>query len=72
MMVICCCGILLGYTAGTYLSYVTIPYIFMLLPIIFLATFIFFPETPQFLLIRNDNAVSLQTSLLPYKRRQLS
>lgn len=59
MMVICCTGILLGYTAGAYVSYQNIPYVFIILPVIFLATFIFFPETPQFLLIKNDNTVSI-------------
>lgn len=58
MMVICCTGILLSYIAGTYISYQYVPYVFIVLPVIFLATFMFFPETPQFLLIKNDFSVS--------------
>lgn len=56
-MLICGVGILLGYIAGAYLSYQTIPYVFAALPLIFLGTFIFFPETPQYLLIKNDKLV---------------
>ncbi|KAG4071943.1 hypothetical protein HA402_006104 [Bradysia odoriphaga] len=69
MMVICCTGILLGYTAGAFISYQIIPYVFIALPIIFLTTFIFFPETPQFLLIKNDFA-SAEKSLRFYVNNQ--
>ncbi|KAJ6649970.1 Facilitated trehalose transporter Tret1 [Pseudolycoriella hygida] len=65
MMVICCTGILLGYTAGAFISYENIPYVFIVLPILFLGTFVFFPETPQYLLIKNDSA-SAEKSLRFY------
>ncbi|XP_031623618.1 facilitated trehalose transporter Tret1-like [Contarinia nasturtii] len=45
-------GILFGFIAGTYLSYYLVPKIFLPLPIVFFASFIFFPETPQYFIER--------------------
>lgn len=46
-------GILLGYIAGAYMSYLSVALVSLILPIIFAIGFMFFPETPQYLLTRN-------------------
>lgn len=43
-------GTLLMFVAGSYLSYTLVPQLMLALPIIFAATFVFLPETPQHLL----------------------
>lgn len=43
-------GFLFGFLAGYYLTYFTIPYIGIILSIIYLVSFAYFPETPSFLL----------------------
>lgn len=50
-------GFLITFIAGNYLAYHTIPYIGIIVSIIFLAVFIFFPETPTFLLKRKKEQV---------------
>jgi MFS family permease len=43
-------GTLLMFVAGSYLSYSLVPKLMISLPIIFVLTFVFLPETPQHLL----------------------
>lgn len=50
MLISCCIGVLLGYIFGAYVGPTTLPYIAMVFPIAFFATFIFFPSTPKHLL----------------------
>lgn len=50
MLVNCNIGVLVSFIAGSYLSYQTVPYIMIVLPIIFVCAFSFLPQTPQFLL----------------------
>lgn len=47
-------GILFGFVAGTYLAYFLVPKIFAPLPILFFASFFFFPETPQYFISRKN------------------
>lgn len=44
------CGFLFGFLAGYYLSYFQIPYVGIILSIVYLLAFTYFPETPSFLL----------------------
>lgn len=46
-------GILLAFVAGNYLSYQLVPRLFIWLPIIFLLSVFFFPETPFYCMRRN-------------------
>lgn len=48
-------GVLIGYIAGTYLSYFATPMVSLVLPIAFAASISFFPETPQYLLTHNKS-----------------
>lgn len=48
-------GTLLGYIAGTYLSYFATPMVSLVLPIAFTVAFWFYPETPQYLLTHNSH-----------------
>lgn len=59
-------GVLFGYTVGTYLQYHGLALSCMMVPIFFLATFIWLPETPMFLWKkgRTDEA---ERSLMWYK-----
>lgn len=43
------CGIVLGYMAGTYLDYYTLPLVLIALPIVFFAAFVWLPSSPQYL-----------------------
>lgn len=43
-------GFLFGFLAGYYLTYFTIPYFGIILSIVYLVAFTFFPETPSYLL----------------------
>lgn len=57
MMVTLTTGILFAFVTGTYLKYSVIPKIFIALPVVFFAAFIFLPETPQHFLYRNNPEV---------------
>lgn len=46
-------GILLGYFGGTFINYELVPIVMMSAPILFFVTFIFMPNTPQYLLAHN-------------------
>ncbi|XP_039437015.1 facilitated trehalose transporter Tret1-like [Culex pipiens pallens] len=48
-------GTLVCFIAGTYLSYHTTSYIFIFVPIVFLICFTRLPETPQYLVHRNNH-----------------
>ncbi|XP_055545655.1 facilitated trehalose transporter Tret1-like isoform X2 [Wyeomyia smithii] len=54
----CNFGILLVYILGNYLPYATIPWIMLLFPIAFIASFSFIPDTPFYLMRKNDFARS--------------
>lgn len=51
-------GVLFGFVIANYLDYYGQIKINIILPIIFLAAFNYFPETPEYLLKRNQNIVS--------------
>lgn len=51
-------GILLGYIAGKYLAFATVPKVMVLVPILFMLTFVGLPNTPQFLLQQSKVYVS--------------
>uniref|UniRef100_A0A1B0CNS5 Putative facilitated trehalose transporter tret1 n=1 Tax=Lutzomyia longipalpis TaxID=7200 RepID=A0A1B0CNS5_LUTLO len=48
-------GILLGQVICTYMSFFNAPYVVLGLCIFFFAIFLIFPDTPQYLLMRNKN-----------------
>lgn len=72
LMLSCTTGILFSFVAGTYLSYLQVPKLFMGLPIIFIIVFIFLPETPQYHISRKDNEVSLFFSLSHWRCKMKS
>lgn len=43
-------GFLFAFVAGWYLDYYSIPYVGLMLSVLFLACFLYFPETPTYLL----------------------
>lgn len=53
-------GILFEYILGPYLSYITFNIVTLILPVVFLSTFIWIPESPYFLLVvrREENAAA--------------
>lgn len=51
-------GIMLGYVVGSFLNYEVEPYVMLSLPIFFLCTFVFLPNSPQHLLRNNKTEVS--------------
>lgn len=51
-------GVLSGFIGGTILPYDLSPLIMCAIPIIFVCTFVFMPETPQYLLKRNKIKVN--------------
>lgn len=61
MMLTANAGFLLSFVAGNYLNYHEIPFIGLAMSIVYFMTFIFFPETPTFLLktgkeqVRNES-----------------
>lgn len=56
-------GFLLAFVAGNYLAYHTIPYIGILVSVGYLASFVYFPETPIFLLRRKKEQVFLMSNV---------
>lgn len=58
LMLCVCTGILIGFCTVPYLSYYLVPKVFAPLPILFFATFILLPETPQYFISRLDFEVS--------------
>lgn len=51
-------GILLSFIAGTFIDYSLFPYVMIAFPLIFLISFYFLPETPQYLLEHDKAKVS--------------
>lgn len=47
-------GILYAYCIGPYVSYVMFNWLCLLIPLIFIATFMFMPETPHFYLSKGE------------------
>ncbi|XP_050086387.1 facilitated trehalose transporter Tret1-like [Anopheles aquasalis] len=45
----CCVGVELAYLAGAFLPYHTIPWVCLTVPLFFLVTFFFMPESPHYL-----------------------
>lgn len=50
-----CLGILLEYCLGPYVSYNSLAILSLLVPLVFLATFTFMPESPYFLVMQQEN-----------------
>lgn len=51
-------GFLFAFLAGHYMTYHTIPYIGIVISIVYLAVFLYFPETPTFLLRQKNEKVN--------------
>lgn len=54
-------GVVLGYTAGTFLDYHTLPLVLIVLPIVFFSIFLWMPHTPQYLVKAGDFEVSFES-----------
>lgn len=52
-------GILIAFTIGSYYNYITASLFFIAITVVFLATFLFVPSTPQHFLQKNDFRVCL-------------
>lgn len=59
-------GIVLGYVAGSYLHYFTMPLVMLVVPVVFMSVFIWLPSTPQYLL-KCDRAAKAERSLRFYR-----
>lgn len=57
----CNLGILLMYILGSCLAYATIPWILLVFPVVFLAGFLLIPDTPFYLMRKNDFVVSIES-----------
>lgn len=55
-------GILIAYIVGATVPYEIVPYCMLVLPVIYIATIIFIPETPVFLLKTNRRKVSISNN----------
>lgn len=51
-------GSLLAYIIGSYVDYIYVPIIFVFIPTMFAIIFIFFPNTTQYYLRKNQRSVS--------------
>lgn len=51
-------GMLVAFVLGNFFSFVMVPALLMLFPIIFFIGFCFLPETPQYLILKNKTEVS--------------
>lgn len=60
------CGVLVGYSVGSYLPYTVVPKVTIIFPVVYLCLILFFPETPQFLLLKN-NLDAAKASLCFYR-----
>lgn len=56
-------GIMLGYAGGAFLDYNVEPFVMLSLPILFLCTFVFLPNSPQQLLRNNKTEVCIGPDL---------
>lgn len=68
MMLTANAGFLLSFVAGNYLEYHQIPYIGLAISILYLLVFIFFPETPQFLLKRKKEEARVTSTMRSYQK----
>ncbi|KAJ6633527.1 Facilitated trehalose transporter Tret1 [Pseudolycoriella hygida] len=59
-------GILFSFVAGCYVSYEIFPYVMIVFPLIFLFSFYFLPETPQYLL-QQDKVKEAEIALRFYR-----
>ncbi|XP_055295469.1 facilitated trehalose transporter Tret1-like [Sitodiplosis mosellana] len=59
-------GILTAYILGAFVSYYTVPCIFVIVPILFVISFTFLPNTPQYHLLRGESKKA-EDSLKFYK-----
>lgn len=50
-------GFLIAYLAGAFMSYLDVPWLHIVFPILFLGGLWFFPETPRFLIMHNQPKV---------------
>lgn len=53
-------GILFAYIVGAFVSYSTVPCVFIIVPILFAICFSFLPNTPQYHLLKGDLTVGSQ------------
>lgn len=60
-------GILLGFIAGSYLSYKMMPLVSMIVPLLFFVGFYILPETPQYLLSR-EKVDEAEKALMFYRK----
>lgn len=61
-------GILIAYIIGATVPYEIVPYCMLVLPVIYIATIIFIPETPVFLLKTNRRKVTIFLIILEEKK----
>lgn len=54
----CNFGVVLGFLAAIYLKYTIIPYVMMCIPVVFLVVFMWFPESPTYLMLINEPKVA--------------
>lgn len=52
-------GIMLGFIAGDYIDYLTVPLVMITIPVIFFFGFSLFPDSPQSLLRRKKIKVNI-------------
>ena len=53
-MLILNCGIVIGYILTSYINYTTVPFIVIGLPIIYIILMFYLPDTPKYLLHKNQ------------------
>lgn len=63
-------GIVLGYVAGSFLDYFTVPLVLVVLPIVFLSVFVWLPHTPQYLL-KCDEPARAEKALRWYRNAKV-
>lgn len=52
-------GVVIGFLVGSYFSYENVPKVLIVFPILFIILYIFFPESPWYLIKENKFKVSL-------------
>lgn len=63
-------GILIAFIVGNYLDFITIAYVHLIFPTIFLLTFLFFPDTPYHFVKNNNETVKLH--YITFKKQNLN
>lgn len=69
IQIACYTGILVGFIGGSYLPFNVNPLVMILLPIVFLLSFWWFPESPQYLLL-TKRPIEAEKSLRFYRNVQ--